>query len=167
MFVEQTKHYVTTIFIVHDNRTALHKHEKLGYWLPPGGHVDRNETPHQAGLREVREETGHTPNIIPNDDEIDDASFSSKLPNPQHLFLDNVIVTDGLPTHQHINFVYYGTVDSAEINPDGHNEAPPSSWEWFTIEELKELGSGYKGYDVDTGVISTAVEAIEEAENQL
>jgi 8-oxo-dGTP pyrophosphatase MutT (NUDIX family) len=27
-------------------------------WLPPGGHIDPHELPHDAAVREVHEETG-------------------------------------------------------------------------------------------------------------
>ncbi|MFY1633651.1 NUDIX domain-containing protein [Solwaraspora sp. WMMB335] len=33
-------------------------HRKIGLWLYPGGHVDPNETPAEAAVREVVEETG-------------------------------------------------------------------------------------------------------------
>ena len=29
-----------------------------GVWVPPGGHIELNETLLEAGLRELREETG-------------------------------------------------------------------------------------------------------------
>ena len=41
-----------------DGRVLLHRHKRLGLWLQPGGHVDGDETPGDAVLREVREETG-------------------------------------------------------------------------------------------------------------
>ncbi|KAL4227707.1 hydrolase [Mactra antiquata] len=31
-----------------------------GIWVPPGGHIEKNETLHDAGLRELQEETGLT-----------------------------------------------------------------------------------------------------------
>ncbi|MFT5222048.1 MAG: 8-oxo-dGTP pyrophosphatase MutT (NUDIX family), partial [Glaciecola sp.] len=37
---------------------VLHKHKRLGIWLQPGGHVDEGESVPEAGIREVREETG-------------------------------------------------------------------------------------------------------------
>jgi 8-oxo-dGTP pyrophosphatase MutT (NUDIX family) len=36
----------------------LHLHRKLGMWLPPGGHIERDELPDDAAVREVFEETG-------------------------------------------------------------------------------------------------------------
>ena len=41
-----------------DGRVLLHRHKRLGIWLQPGGHVDPGESPEQAALREVAEETG-------------------------------------------------------------------------------------------------------------
>ncbi len=52
--------HVTGSAIVLDGtgRTLLHHHKRLGLWLQPGGHLDVGEHPHEAALREAREETG-------------------------------------------------------------------------------------------------------------
>jgi len=50
--------FVATAYVVRGGKTLLLKHKKLGMWLPPGGHIDEGETPDEAALREVREETG-------------------------------------------------------------------------------------------------------------
>lgn len=51
--------HVTASAIVTGSRgTVLHRHKRLGLWLQPGGHIDRDETPWDAALRETREETG-------------------------------------------------------------------------------------------------------------
>lgn len=47
-----------TGFLVHKNTVLLVKHKKLGIWLAPGGHVEKNELPHSAAEREFWEETG-------------------------------------------------------------------------------------------------------------
>ncbi|MGH3251019.1 MAG: NUDIX domain-containing protein, partial [Trebonia sp.] len=44
---------------------ALVWHPRLGCWLPAGGHVEPDETPAQAGTREVLEETGLGVTLIP------------------------------------------------------------------------------------------------------
>jgi 8-oxo-dGTP pyrophosphatase MutT (NUDIX family) len=37
---------------------VLLRHRRLGIWVQPGGHVDAGESPDQAALRELAEETG-------------------------------------------------------------------------------------------------------------
>lgn len=44
--------------MIEGGRVLMVKHEKLGVYLPPGGHVEPNETPSEAVVREFREETG-------------------------------------------------------------------------------------------------------------
>ncbi|MFB6185928.1 MAG: NUDIX domain-containing protein, partial [Halobacteriaceae archaeon] len=56
--MELTRHFTATTYIVHDGQTALHEHDLLEMWLPPGGHLERDELPHHGARREVTEETG-------------------------------------------------------------------------------------------------------------
>ncbi|MFH1779835.1 MAG: NUDIX domain-containing protein, partial [Candidatus Micrarchaeota archaeon] len=54
------KDFTATGFVVNPEKTnvLLIFHKKLGLWLPPGGHINEGEMPHEAVLREVKEETG-------------------------------------------------------------------------------------------------------------
>ncbi|MFO7833730.1 MAG: NUDIX hydrolase, partial [Halohasta sp.] len=40
--METTRHFTSTVYIVHEGATALHHHDRLGIRVPPGGHVDRD-----------------------------------------------------------------------------------------------------------------------------
>ena len=60
-----TRHFTATGFVVHRGRVALHWHPKVKAWLPPGGHIDANEDPVQAVLREIEEETGLEAVVVP------------------------------------------------------------------------------------------------------
>lgn len=42
-------------------RVLLHMHKKLGRYMQPGGHVELHETPWQAIMHELEEETGYLP----------------------------------------------------------------------------------------------------------
>ena len=51
-------HVTASAIVVGPRGTVLHKHKRLGLWLQPGGHIEADETPAAAALREVEEETG-------------------------------------------------------------------------------------------------------------
>jgi 8-oxo-dGTP diphosphatase len=44
-------------YIIDKGKVLLVHHSKLDLWLPVGGHIDENETPDDALIREVKEET--------------------------------------------------------------------------------------------------------------
>ena len=54
------KHFTSTAFVLHpiEDKVLLHWHSKVKAWLPPGGHIENNETPVEAVKRETFEETG-------------------------------------------------------------------------------------------------------------
>ncbi len=61
----ETRHF-TASAIVFDatGRVLLIHHVEAGVWLYPGGHIDPNEDPAQAAVREVNEETGVEVEIV-------------------------------------------------------------------------------------------------------
>ncbi|HBQ50415.1 hypothetical protein A3B42_02065 [Candidatus Daviesbacteria bacterium RIFCSPLOWO2_01_FULL_38_10] len=56
------KHFAATAYIVSkidgEVKVLLHKHKKLGIWIGVGGHVEKEENPKQAVIREAKEEYG-------------------------------------------------------------------------------------------------------------
>ena len=52
------RHFTVAVFVVWESKVLLHLHKKLGMWLPPGGHIEEDELPDEAAVREVLEETG-------------------------------------------------------------------------------------------------------------
>lgn len=54
------KHFCASVFIINpeDKKILLIKHKKNRKWTQPGGHIEYDETPEEAALREVYEETG-------------------------------------------------------------------------------------------------------------
>jgi 8-oxo-dGTP pyrophosphatase MutT (NUDIX family) len=50
--------FTVAIFVVHDEKILLIHHRQLDKWLPLGGHVELDEDPEQAALREAKEESG-------------------------------------------------------------------------------------------------------------
>jgi 8-oxo-dGTP pyrophosphatase MutT (NUDIX family) len=152
--METTRHFTATVYIVESGAVALHHHDRLGIRVPPGGHVDRDELPHEAGLREVYEETGLEAALL-DDTEPVDAPDGRVLPQPRHQMLYDIDVhDDGEVSHQHIDHVYYARVDGREIHPAGDDEADPSAWAWYDRSDLRES-------DLDPDTVQLALEAIE------
>lgn len=56
---------VVDVFIVHNGRVLLRKHDKYHTWLGPGGHIELDEDPNEAALREMQEEAGLGVRLIP------------------------------------------------------------------------------------------------------
>lgn len=54
------RHFCAATFIIDPatKKILLVKHKIFGKWVQPGGHIEENETPEEAALREAYEETG-------------------------------------------------------------------------------------------------------------
>jgi 8-oxo-dGTP pyrophosphatase MutT (NUDIX family) len=152
--METTRHFVATVYAVHDGAVALHEHDKLEMWLPAGGHLDRDELPHEAALRETNEELGMTVDLVAPQEDITSATVES-IPQPQHFLLEDINVdAEGNVGHQHIDFIFYGAAPSRDIQP-GPGEQPADDWTWFTPEELRAHG------DIPADVVEIGQRAIE------
>ncbi len=127
--MEITRHFTATTFVVHQGKTVLHRHRTLKLWLPPGGHVDRDELPEVAAVREVQEETGleveliHDPPVIASDN-------ARELPRPWHILLENIN-----PFHQHIDLIYFAKAATFQVHP---GEGESQELVWFSAEELEK-----------------------------
>lgn len=132
--METTRHFTATTYVVQAGATVLHRHPGLDMWLPPGGHVDRDELPHETALRETREETGLDVELVAERDDIESETVEP-LPKPRHVQLADVNVFDEAVGHQHVDLVYYARADGRTLDP-GPGEAAPEDWEWFTRDQL-------------------------------
>ncbi|MFB6118428.1 NUDIX hydrolase [Halosegnis sp.] len=156
--METTRHFVATIYVVADGATLLHEHDRLEMWLPPGGHIDRDELPHEAALRECYEETGLEPELIAPTDDLESETARS-LPQPQQFLLEDINVYGDEVGHQHVDFVFYGRAESREVAPAGDDEAPPAAWEWFDADALRARADELPADVVEVGL--TAIETVE------
>jgi 8-oxo-dGTP pyrophosphatase MutT (NUDIX family) len=134
--METTRHFVATVYLVNDGAVALHHHDKLDMWLPPGGHLHRDELPHEAARREVREETGHEVDLLATPGDVSSETVR-ELPQPRQFLLEDIDYVGEDVAHQHVDFVFYGTVEDRTIDPED-GEQPPDDWEWVTAETLAD-----------------------------
>lgn len=108
------KHLTVTGFVVDGERTLLLWHPLLQMWVPPGGHIEPDEDPATAVLREVYEETGLRARIIQREEEIG-VAYPKQLPAPYTILLENSPEPDG--PHQHIDLIYFCRLDGGAPAP--------------------------------------------------
>lgn len=98
-----TRDFTVAVFVVHNDHVLLHPHRKLGIWLPPGGHIEPNELPDAAALREVEEESGLVVELVGGYGvDVSDATAPQQLVRPEGIQLEDIG-----PGHQHIDLIYY------------------------------------------------------------
>ncbi|MBI1840272.1 MAG: NUDIX domain-containing protein, partial [Verrucomicrobia bacterium] len=51
--------FTVAIFLIDQGRVLLVLHKRLKKWLPLGGHIELDEDPETAALREAKEESGY------------------------------------------------------------------------------------------------------------
>lgn len=50
--------FTSEVFVVFNSKVLLRKHDKYKIWLSVGGHIEPEDDPNQAAVREVKEEVG-------------------------------------------------------------------------------------------------------------
>jgi 8-oxo-dGTP pyrophosphatase MutT (NUDIX family) len=122
--------FTVAIFVVQDSRVLLIHHRKLDKWLPLGGHIELEEDPEQAALREAREESGLEVELIGERPPTTEPGTRALIA-PR--FLDIHRITE---THEHIGMIYWarprnGTLTLAELE---HHDL-----RWCSSAELDAL----------------------------
>jgi 8-oxo-dGTP pyrophosphatase MutT (NUDIX family) len=116
------RHFTATGFVVQGDRTLFHWHQRLQQWMPPGGHIEPHEDPVQAVLREIREETGVTTEIISSVLPLPFA-YPGQVEPPYTILLEDS-AEPGEP-HQHIDLIYFCRL----LDRDAHDR-PADDFHW-------------------------------------
>lgn len=137
------RHFTATAFIVHDGKTLLLRHRRLGRWMPPGGHVDADETPEETARRECLEETGLDVEIVGEDGPdlfARNPAEGMMLKKPFAMLLEHIPPSDerNEPAHQHMDFLFIARLkdpsQAMRIATDESDEI-----RWFTREDVEAL----------------------------
>jgi len=124
------RQFTATVYVFHQNRVLLHRHAKLGKWLPPGGHMELNETPPEAARREVKEETGLDICFIEQENVRVASVNAVSFERPYLCLLEEI----SNPPHQHMDMIYLATVaDERQL------ALIPEEFRWFRVEEIETL----------------------------
>lgn len=129
MATEVTRDFTVATFVVHEDKLLMLYHDKLKMWLPPGGHIEPNELPDDAAVREVREETGIVVELV--------GRRALPIDYPRQLIIpEGVQVEHIAPGHEHIDFVYFARPvgDTRIVAGQGVSRVG-----WYTKAELDQM----------------------------
>ena len=119
-------HFTASCFIVDERgRLLLHHHRRLDRWLQMGGHVEQDEVPHVAALREGAEESGLADLTLGDIFDLD---------------IHAIPAGRGEPDHHHFDIRYVArtaTPESVQRDASESNELA-----WVSLERAAELMRG-------------------------
>src|SRR5438309_1914918 len=96
------KEFTATVYIIENQKVLLIYHHKLQKWLPPGGHIEENETPPEAAKREALEETGYEIEFIIQENVWIKQLNASSFERPYLCLLEEIPAYKDKEAHQHM-----------------------------------------------------------------
>ncbi|MBI2663033.1 NUDIX domain-containing protein [Candidatus Woesearchaeota archaeon] len=134
--------FTVEVFIVYNNKVLLRKHDKYKIWLSIGGHIELEDDPNEAAIREVKEEVGldielYSPIDIPNPS---DKNYKELIPP---FYLNRHRINDN---HEHVTLVYFAKSNSDKLKLS--DKEITEDCKWFSKEELdnEELKDNVRFY---------------------
>ncbi len=116
-------HITASGLVIKNDKVLLIRHPFIGKYFQPGGHIDENETPLEAAIREVYEETGWKCNPYRARNQILDVDI--------HLIPENKEKLES--AHWHIDLCY-------QLNPIEQSLASENLFpEWIEISRVESL----------------------------
>ena len=141
--------FTVALFVVHNGKVLLVHHRNLNKWLPLGRHIELDEDPETAGLREAKEESGLEVELLGERPPTTEPGTRALIA-PR--FMDIHRISD---THQHIGMMYWARPKNGTLtlSPSEHHDIrwcstadldnlqPPMSAavKWYCRAALKEV----------------------------
>ena len=122
--------FTVAIFVVQEGRVLVIHHRKLDRWLPLGGHIELDEDPEQAALRETREESGLDVELL-GERPPTTGPGTRALIGPRYLDIHRIS-----DTHEHIGMIYFARPKGGQVTLA---QAEHHDIRWCTTEQLESL----------------------------
>jgi 8-oxo-dGTP pyrophosphatase MutT (NUDIX family) len=123
--------FAAEVFVVHNNKVLLRLHDKYKMWLSVGGHIELDEDPNMAAVREVKEEVGL-------DITLWDGNKQISIDKPEFTELTPPVAMNRHPineTHTHISMIYFATATTDVVVPEKETD----EWRWLGREDLDSI----------------------------
>lgn len=102
--------FTVCVFLVHASRVLVIHHKKLDRWLPLGGHIELDEDPEAAALREAKEESGLDVDLLGDRPPTTEPGTRALLA-PRYLDIHRIS-----ETHEHIGMIYFARPKDASAH---------------------------------------------------
>lgn len=138
-------------FIVFENKVLLRVHDKHKIWFSVGGHIELDEDPNTAAIREVKEEVGLDIELYKEEGAQPHFKDGQKsLIPPQFMAIHPVT-----ETHSHVVLIYFARshTDKLELSTTEVAE----DCRWFTKDELLD-----SKYGISEKIVFYALKALKE-----
>lgn len=126
--------YTVEVFIVHNNCVLIRLHDKYNIRTCPGGHIELDEHPNDAAIREAKEETGLDITLYDGH-----MRYRAQTKNQQELIppifmnMHRVWSLD----HHHIWLVYFAYASSDVVEPLHESDAS-HDWQRMSKHDLQQ-----------------------------
>ena len=141
--------FTVAIFVVEAGKILVIHHRNLNKWLPLGGHIELDEDPETAALREAKEESGLEVEIIGERPPTTEPGTRALIA-PRFLDIHRISAT-----HEHIGLIYWARPKKGTLtlSASEHHDirwclgeeleelrpAMPSSVKWYCRKALEEI----------------------------
>jgi len=122
--------FTVAVFVVHAGRVLLIHHRRLDCWLPLGGHIELDEDPETAALREAREESGLEVELL-GERPPTTGPGTRALIAPRFLDIHRIS-----PTHEHVGLIYWARPRQGTVRLAASEH---HAIRWCSSSELDEL----------------------------
>lgn len=130
--------FCVEVFVVCKDKVLLRKHDKYKFWLSVGGHIELEEDPNQAAIREVKEEVGLDIKLMGKVAVIKETEDGYRELIPPR-FLNRHRINDA---HEHIALTYFATSNNDRVIASDKEKS--EECRWFNLSELDEEKYGIK-----------------------
>ncbi|QSH39439.1 NUDIX domain-containing protein [Candidatus Kaiserbacteria bacterium] len=121
--------FTVEVFVVYQGKVLLRKHDKYDIWISVGGHVELDEDPNEAAIREVKEEVGLDVTLFDNREYFEEGDFKELI---APVSLNRHKISD---THEHISLIYFAQAKTDAVIPEKETD----EWRWLTKEEIEDF----------------------------
>lgn len=120
--------FCSEVLVVFEDMVLLRMHDKYGVWLGVGGHIELDEDPSQAAIREVKEEVGVDVELA--------APYAKRSGSEADLLPPRFVNRHRIsPTHEHVAFIFFAKAKSRDLHIPTHEHA---ECKWFKESELDD-----------------------------